>query len=477
LLQCCLAAPALCLAVAGSAEAAAPSSAASLIAGLGFAKGEVGFILADVQSGKILESQSADQSFMPASVAKLAAAYAAIKILGADYRFTTALYRRGNDIYLRGGGDPVLSANDLQKLALQLQANRPDGKGGRFFFDDALMAALPEVSASQPIPTPYNAGFGALNVDFNRIEVVWSKAAGGVPIFQARSIADGLILPCDWITFAPAEEALPPGAPFVYDGAGDRERWRYAGDLPAQGNTFLPVRSPSLQTALVFRQLVLAGGTALPLPEPGHVPANAVEIAIVQSPSLSEILGGLLRYSNNMEAELIGLAASRQLTGKALPLRESSAALSQWLTQQAAGTDWRGLRLENHSGLSAENRISPSQMLALLRLIAAEPALMAVLPQRDDDGDIADVSAKSIARPITGKTGTMDYARGLAGFFPARDGRLLAFAIFVFDGKRRAALDAAMDRRVADSPPVATLWTRRAKSLDNALMKAWLKKY
>jgi D-alanyl-D-alanine carboxypeptidase/D-alanyl-D-alanine-endopeptidase (penicillin-binding protein 4) len=474
----CLAVLGLCLVAASPSMAAAPvSSAAPLIARLGFAKGDVGFILADIQSGKILESQSADQFFMPASVAKLATAYTAIKILGADYRFTTALYRRGNDIYLRGGGDPVLSANDLQKLALQLQANRPDGKGGRFFFDDTLMPALPEVSASQPIPTPYNAGLGALNVDFNRIEVVWSKSADGVPIFQARSVADGMILACDWIAFAPAEEALPPGAPFVYDGAGDLERWRYASHLPAQGNTFLPVRSPSLQTALVFRQLALANGIALPVPEPGHVPANAVEFAIVQSPALTEILGGLLRYSNNMEAELIGLTASRQLTGKVLPLTESSAALSQWLARQAAGVDWRGFHLENHSGLSANNRISPNQMLGLLQVIAAEPALMAVLPQRDDDGDIAEPSAKSASRPITGKTGTMDYARGLAGFFPARDGRLLAFAIFVFDGKRRAALDAVMDRRIADSLPVAAAWTHRAKSLDNALLKAWMKKY
>ena len=69
----CLVALALGLGAAGPVEAAAPaSSAAPLIARLGFAKGEVGFILADVQSGKILESQSADQLFMPASVAKLA---------------------------------------------------------------------------------------------------------------------------------------------------------------------------------------------------------------------------------------------------------------------------------------------------------------------------------------------------------------------------------------------------------------------
>jgi D-alanyl-D-alanine carboxypeptidase/D-alanyl-D-alanine-endopeptidase (penicillin-binding protein 4) len=477
-----LAVLALWLATTASVHAAGPSAAA-IAAHLGFAGGQVGFILADAETGNILEQQSADRLFMPASVTKLPMAYAAVKILGADYRFTTSLFRRGKDLYLRGGGDPVLSANDLQALVLQLQANQTDGKNGRFFYDDTLMPPLPEVSASQPIPTPYNAGFGALNVDFNRVEVAWSRPGGGPPVFQARSIADGLILPCDWITFAPAADALPPGAPFVYAGANAGEasldRWEYANLLPSQGNTFLPVRSPSLQTALLFRQLALAAGVALPTPERGHAPANAVEIGHVASPPLTEVLRGLLRYSNNMEAELIGLAASRKLTGKPLGLSESAAVLSLWLEQQAMGADWQGFHLENHSGLSPNNRLSPRQMLALLKLIAAEPALMAVLPPRADDGDVADPTpaAKPGARPITGKTGTMDYARGLAGFFPGRDGRPLAFAIFVFDAPRRAALDAAMDRRIADSPPAALAWTRRAKLLDDALLKAWLKKY
>ncbi len=173
-----LAVLALWLATTASVHAAGPSAAAIAVH-LGFAGGQVGFILADAETGKILEQQSADRLFMPASVTKLPMAYAAVKILGADYRFTTSLFRRGKDLYLRGGGDPVLSANDLQALVLQLQANQADGKNGRFFYDDTLMPPLPEVSASQPIPTPYNAGFGALNVDFNRVEVVWSRPGGG----------------------------------------------------------------------------------------------------------------------------------------------------------------------------------------------------------------------------------------------------------------------------------------------------------
>lgn len=463
---------------AGSASDAGASSLVAIMAHLGFTQDEVGFILAEADTGVLLEQQAANRLFMPASVTKLPMAYAAVKILGADYRFTTRLLRRGDDIYLQGGGDPVLSANDLQTLVMQWRANRAGAKNGSFLFDDTLLPAMPEVSASQPIATPYNAGFGALNVNFNRIEIVWATA-NGAPVFQARSIADGLILPCDWITFAPSQDVLPPGAAFVPASGTALDSWQYAAGLPAHGSTFLPVRTTSLQTALVFRQLALAAGIALPPPEAQHVPSNAVEIARVESPPLPEILSGLLRYSNNMEAELIGLAASRKLTGQVLTLAQSSAALSQWLIKQSPGTDWQGFHLENHSGLSPANRVSPGQMLAVLRLIAAEPSLMSVLPPRDGDGDIADPpgAPKLSARPITGKTGTMDYARGLAGFFPAHDGRKLAFAIFVFDAGRRNALDATMDRRVVDSPPAANAWTRRAKSLDDALLKTWMKKY
>ncbi len=456
--------------------ARASDAITQLSARLGLAGSDVGYVLADARTGAILDQRGADRFFLPASVTKLATAYAAIRTLGPDHRFTTRLYRRGNDIYLKGGGDPVLTANNLQTLALQLRAVQGNGRIAHFYYDDTLMPALPEVSASQPIATPYNAGLGALNVDFNRVEVVWSPGGDGRPVFQVRSIADGLILPCDWVTFAPAIEELPRGAAFIYAARGIQDGWQFDRLLTPAGNTFLPVRSTSLQTALIFRQLALGAGVALPAPEAGYVPAGAAAIGEVQSPMLAEILTGLLRYSNNPEAELIGLAASRQLTGKTLGLSASSAALVHWLEQQAPGADWRGLRLNNHSGLDPGNRVSPRQMLELLRLIAAEPTLLALLPGRDEDGDIAD-PAKRTGRTITGKSGTMDYARALAGFFPGRDGRLLTFAIFIFDESKRAALDAAMDRRVIDSPPAAIAWTRRARSLDDAILKSWMKKF
>ena len=71
----------------------------------------------------------------------------------------------------------------------------------------------------------------------------------------------------------------------------------------------------------------------------------------------------------------------------------------------------------------------------------------------------------------------MDFARALAGFFPARDGRPLAFAIFIFDAGRRAQLDATLDRRIPDPSPAAQLWAGRARTLDNALLRSWMAKF
>ncbi len=458
---------------------AAEPSPQQLIAGLGFAPTDVGFILFDPQSGQALAEQNADQPFLPASVAKLATAYAAVGILGAGYRFSTRLHRRGAEVFLQGGGDPVLASTDLEALAAwlrpaPLQAASAGGDPARLFYDDSLMIRLPEINPRQPVAAPYNTGLSALDVNFNRIEVDWWREPDGGRAFRALSMADGLSIPADWVAFAPAGLEIPAEMPFIPGGA-QGDAWLYSPHLPDRGFAFLPVRSTGLQTALLFRELAKAAGVMLGPPEAGRVPADAVEIGRVDSRPLREVLGGLLRYSSNPSAELIGLAASRRLTGRSMLPRQSAAALTAWLGKRLPRIDWRGFRLENHSGLTSDSRVTPRQMAGLLAEIAATPDLMAALPPVADDG--VALAAGESPRGLVGKSGTMDYARGLAGFLPARDGRPLGFAIFVFDRARRAALDAAMDPRVLEPAPAARAWIRRALALDQGLLRGWMASY
>jgi serine-type D-Ala-D-Ala carboxypeptidase/endopeptidase (penicillin-binding protein 4) len=389
------------------------------------------------------------------------------------------LYRRGSDIYLRGGGDPSLASTDLQALAGQLRAAPLEdvsagGGAPRFFYDDSLMVSLPEITARQPVAVAYNTGLSALDVDFNRVEVDWQLKPDGRFAFRALCIADGMILPADWITFEPASPDVWANTPFLYAGDSTLDRWQYARTLADHGSTFLPVKATAAHTALLFRTLAKAGGVALPMPAPGQVPADAVQIGRIESRPLAEIIIGLLRFSNNPSAELVGLAASRKLTDESLTLGPSAAALTGWLKERTPKANWQGFHLENHSGLSPDSRVTPRQMALLLTLIAEDDALVQAVPALTGDGR-ATLAANP--RGLIGKSGTMDYARGLAGYFLAKDGRPLGFAIFAFDRAQRAVLDATMNPGVPESTPAALAWIRRALQVDQLLLADWMKTY
>jgi D-alanyl-D-alanine carboxypeptidase/D-alanyl-D-alanine-endopeptidase (penicillin-binding protein 4) len=75
------------------------------------------------------------------------------------------------------------------------------------------------------------------------------------------------------------------------------------------------------------------------------------------------------------------------------------------------------------------------------------------------------------------KSGTMDFASGLAGFLTGKSGKRLAFAIFVNDRKKRDALDAGFDRRILAPTPGARSWIGRARGLEHALLKIWRERF
>jgi len=238
--------------------------------------------------------------------------------------------------------------------------------------------------------------------------------------------------------------------------------------LPEEGAIFLPVKQPALNTAQVFRQLAKSNGIALPEPQAGTVPADASLVATVESPPLAEVMTGLLKFSNNMTAELIGLATSHRLTGQVLDPRASSAVLGDWLRQHLSYVDWTGFKLVNHSGLSSESRASPRQIAAVLMAMAREPVLAGMPNRIMGDDPKAAAAAKS---------GTMDFASGLAGYLTAKSGRRLAFAIFALDREKRTALDASFDRRVLAPTPGARNWLGRARGLENTLLKSWRERF
>lgn len=456
----------------------------ALISFFEMASRDVGYLVIDLADGSVLASHNPDETFIPASVAKVPTIVAALGILGGEHRFSTGLYTTGieqggalqGDLYLRGGGDPFLSADNLQSLAQRLAARGVSRIDGNFYYDASQYLDRPQIDAGQPQAAGYNTGVSALSVNFNRVRLRWRNGGGSVS-GSAAAVTDNLVIPLDTIGFGTAPPGTPAGAPYQRAGSLSEDRWLLSPGLPADGEDWLPVGNPPLLAAQILRDLAVGEGVALPVPQPGTTPLEAREMAVHDSFSLRAISREVLRYSNNLSAELIGLAASRNLTGIALSLDQSAEVLEAWLQQHVPSADWTGFRLVNHSGLSSSSRVSPAQMVGILRY-ADRPLGGAVLDDllRDMSWDALD-DLNNPRIEVRAKTGTVSYGRGLAGYIDAASGRRLAFAVFVSDLPRRAALDASFDPRQRYSSPAASNWLERARALEGALVVGWAARF
>jgi D-alanyl-D-alanine carboxypeptidase/D-alanyl-D-alanine-endopeptidase (penicillin-binding protein 4) len=89
--------------------------------------------------------------------------------------------------------------------------------------------------------------------------------------------------------------------------------WTVArGALGDSGGRWLPVRRPSAYLAEVFQMLARNRGIALGAPVFSEsAPANARVLVEHASDPLEDILRGMMRWSTNLTAEVVGLAATQ----------------------------------------------------------------------------------------------------------------------------------------------------------------------
>jgi D-alanyl-D-alanine carboxypeptidase/D-alanyl-D-alanine-endopeptidase (penicillin-binding protein 4) len=461
-------------AAADDGPTVAPAKATVLGAGYGLAANDFGYFVVDVADGSVVAELNADQPFIPASVAKVPTTAAALEILSEDHCFDTTVLIEGDvkdgvldgALTLRGGGDPSLTGDDLKVLVKDI-AKFGVKTVGAFHYDAASLVETPQISAGQPQAAGYNPGVSPLTVNYNRIRVKWQNGDKG-PSGEAFAQSDGATVPLGAIHFATGDASLP--GRFARAGQASEDSWLLSPKIAKKGEDWLPVGNPALVAAQMLRQLAAGEGVTLPEPTPAVAGKAAKEIARHQSGDLAGIVRQTLRHSNNVAAELIGLAASHALSGKRRSLDESAAALSNWWRARLPDADWTGFSLENHSGLSTKSRATPRQVVVMLTHMAG----------RTEGGAFRDLlRAASWKAPngkrvnIRAKTGTIAYGRGLAGYIEAADGRQLVFAVFFNDLKKRAALDAAFDPRVEDIEPASRPWRNRALRMEEMLINGW----
>jgi D-alanyl-D-alanine carboxypeptidase/D-alanyl-D-alanine-endopeptidase (penicillin-binding protein 4) len=428
--------------------------------------GSVGYAVADLRTGQVLEALNPDTGMAPASTMKALTTCYAFSNLGTDFRFVTRLVATGpisggvlnGDLVLMGGGDPTLSSDELGLLAGKLAATGVRKISGRFYVWGGALAYRDAIADDQPVYVGYNPAVSGLILNFNRVYFEWKRAQGGWQLgMDARATKEQ---PRAYTISAGVTNRDNPV--YSYAQSGGQERWTVSAKaLGAGGSRWLPVRAPDAYAGDVFQTLARARGVDLPTPEPLRGSPRGTVIADITSGNLRDIVRDMLRHSTNITAEAVGMTTSAKLGvsgGTA-----SGKAMASWLKSTA------GLKspvIEDHSGLGAGSRVTPLDMVRALAAHGPQIGLRDVMRDfgmRDGQGRV--VSGHPIQ--VQAKTGTLNFVSTLAGYMTARDGTELVFALFTGDLNRRAR------SKGSETPEGSGAWVRRSKILQSQLIERW----
>jgi D-alanyl-D-alanine carboxypeptidase/D-alanyl-D-alanine-endopeptidase (penicillin-binding protein 4) len=137
--------------------------------------------------------------------------------------------------------------------------------------------------------------------------------------------------------------------------------------------------------------------------------------------------------------------------------------------------NWSGFVAQNHSGLSRDSRHTSRQLAEILRDGWAMGRRG--WQQIDKAVSAAWERGSGAAASTRVKSGTMSYADGLVGYLNTHNGRKYGFVILITDFRQRATFDGILDASEDAEAPGSRNWTRRAKTLEQALVKSWVAQY
>lgn len=347
--------------------------------------------------GRVIIDRNGDQPKSPASTAKLLTAAAVLAEFPAQQRLITRAAaatqpRDGvieGDLFLIGGGDPILTTPGYRPTF-----ENPDQLANDFapLADRITSAGIREIR-------------GDVVGDESRYDLErW------IPTWPERYRREGYIGPLS--------------ALMVNDGNTGYSR---DPDGPAPERTAgepAALAAETLRTMLVGRGVQVTGGVRT-----GPAPADAVDLASLESLPMEALVDEMIGDSDNTTAELLAKELGRQRSDEGTTAA-GTAAVEQVLTDRGLSTE--GLRMLDASGLDPENRLTCRLLVEALDEEGPDSALAARLPIAGQTGTLRRRMRGTPAEGrVAAKTGTLREVNALTGFATTLAGSTLTFAYVV----------------------------------------------
>jgi D-alanyl-D-alanine carboxypeptidase/D-alanyl-D-alanine-endopeptidase (penicillin-binding protein 4) len=416
-------------ALTSTAAAAPPEAVVKALRDARLPQGNVSILVQEVGARRPSLALNAEVSRNPGSVMKLVTTYAALELLGPAYRWKTEAYRDGDELFLKGYGDPKLNYESFWMLLRNLRGRGLRDIRGDIVLDRSYFGPVALELIDNEVFRPYNVTPDALLVNFKSLRFVFFPDEGKVRAFVEPSLPGLELVNALKLT----DGACPEGRAFrdlIQASFQPRPpRAAFTGFYPVicgERELNVALHLPEDYVAGMIRALwTEMGGTWSGRIREGVVSANAKLLYAHESEPLSEAVRDINKFSNNVMARQLYLTLAGELGGAPAQPQAAARAIAQWLTFK--GIEARELVVENGSGLSRHERASAATLMALLQAAWKSPAMpefMASLPVVAADGTMRKrLHGEAVAGNAHIKTGLLSDTRAIGGYVLDRSGR------------------------------------------------------
>lgn len=303
---------------------------------------ENGAIVLNDENGKRLISYNAEKMLIPASIIKILTSYIAIDILGKDYSFKTEFFRdRHNNIAIKGWGDPYLIS---EEIAIITKALKDQGITNikQIFLDNSSFAPNIIVPGVSKTLNPYDAINAALVVNFNTINI--QKNSNGI-LSSAESVT-------------PLTPLARRKGKVISSGSKQRisltrkedESLQYVGELFTM---FFQNAGINIENKGIFKVTINESWDKF------YTHHN--------SKKMTQLVKGLLKYSNNFIANQLYLSIAAERVGTPATLEKSTKFFTRYINLKL-NTPLEEFALCEGSGISRQNKISGNIMIMVMEI-------------------------------------------------------------------------------------------------------------
>jgi D-alanyl-D-alanine carboxypeptidase/D-alanyl-D-alanine-endopeptidase (penicillin-binding protein 4) len=405
---------------------------------------------------RLIYEQKSEQPFKPASNQKIVTSAAGLSLLPADFTYRTILGKRGQDLVIIGSGDPATGDQKMAKLAgqpamlvFQKWAQALKDKGitkvsGDLLFDDYVFEPDP-MHPTWPqqfkLEDYYCAPAGGLNFNDNCVDVIVKPTKVGEKAEAA------LNPPNSYMRLENTTKTASKGEPSFHRAPKDPTLITVGGPV-SKGNSpdgySIAVADPGMLFASACKAALVAEGIEIAgeikrtrvRAEDLSIPAD-IETIAVHEQKLSELMWRIDKSSLNVFAEaLLKTLGAYNSDGKLVRVggyETGRETIQKFL--QKIGVKSDHYNIDDGSGLSHANRVTPHELVTILRYMNGSPRRQewwSNLAEPGEDGTLRK-RMKAYKGKVFAKTGSIGGVSSLSGYVKAADDRIYAFSVLCND--------------------------------------------